>query len=73
MDNRLQDRVIPIFHYALVLKGILVLGSSETITHHERLFEPLGRSHRIFVRREGPARFRAFILFRLVHPELGRG
>ena len=31
MDNDLQDRVIPIFHYALVPGGILVLGSSETI------------------------------------------
>ena len=55
MDSDLQDRVIPIFHYALVPNGILVLGSSETIARHERLFEPLDRSHRIFVRRDGPS------------------
>jgi len=54
MDNDLQDRVIPIFHYALVPNGILVLGSSETIGHHERLFQPLDRSQRIFLRRDAP-------------------
>jgi two-component system CheB/CheR fusion protein len=55
MDNELQDRVIPIFHYALAPGGILMLGISETIGRHERLFAPLDRSHRIFVRREGPS------------------
>nr|WP_294545972.1 CheR family methyltransferase [uncultured Rhodopila sp.] len=55
MDNDLQDRVIPIFHYALAPGGILMLGVSETIGRHERLFTPLDRSHRIFVRREGPS------------------
>jgi len=55
MDSELQDRVIPIFHYALVAGGILMLGISETIGRHERLFSPLDRSHRIFVRRDGPS------------------
>jgi two-component system, chemotaxis family, CheB/CheR fusion protein len=55
MDNDLQDRVIPIFHYALVPNGILVLGSSETIGRHEALFHALDRSQRIFVRRDGPS------------------
>jgi two-component system CheB/CheR fusion protein len=55
MDNELQDRIIPIFHYALVPGGILVLGASETIARHERLFLPLDRSHRIFVRQDGPS------------------
>ncbi len=55
MDNSLQDRVIPIFHYALMPRGILVLGSSETIARHEALFTPLDRARRIFVRRDGPS------------------
>jgi two-component system, chemotaxis family, CheB/CheR fusion protein len=55
MDNDLQNRVIPIFHYALVPGGILVLGASETIPRHERLFLPLDRSQRIFVRQGGPS------------------
>jgi two-component system CheB/CheR fusion protein len=54
MDSDLQDRVVPIFHYGLVPGGILVLGSSETIARHERLFRALDRSHRIFVREDGP-------------------
>jgi two-component system CheB/CheR fusion protein len=55
LDNDLQDRIIPIFHYALVPRGILVLGSSETIARHERLFSPLDRSNRIFIRQDGPS------------------
>jgi len=55
MDNDLQNRVIPIFHYALVPGGILMLGISETVGRHERLFAPLDRVHRIFARREGPS------------------
>nr|WP_294517784.1 CheR family methyltransferase [uncultured Rhodopila sp.] len=55
MDNELQDRVIPIFHYALSPGGILMLGISETIGRHDRLFAPLDRSQRIFIRREGPS------------------
>ena len=54
MDNDLQDRIIPIFHYALAPNGILVLGSSELVTRHEQLFRPLDRSNRIFIRREAP-------------------
>ncbi|MGD0109689.1 MAG: CheR family methyltransferase, partial [Rhodopila sp.] len=54
LDNDLQDRVIPIFHYALLPGGFLVLGASETIARHERLFLPLDRSHRIYVRQDAP-------------------
>jgi two-component system CheB/CheR fusion protein len=55
LDNDLQDRVISIFHYALASGGILVLGASETIARHERLFHPLDRSNRIFGRQDGPS------------------
>ena len=55
LDRTLQDRVVPIFHYALVPAGILVLGTSETIARHEQLFRPLDRAHHIFVRQDGPS------------------
>ena len=55
LDSELQNQVIPIFHYALVPHGILVLGSSETIARHERLFLPFDRSQRIFIRQDGPS------------------
>jgi two-component system CheB/CheR fusion protein len=53
MDSALQDRVIPIFHYTLVPGGFLVLGISESVTRHDRLFHPLDRLNHIFVRLEG--------------------
>jgi two-component system CheB/CheR fusion protein len=71
MDIELQDRVIPIFHYALVPNGVLVLGSSETIARQERLFQPLDRSHRIFVRRDGPVEVPS--IYRFETNELRRG
>ena len=57
LDTDLQATVMPAFHYALVPGGILLLGSSETVSRHENLFEPLDRGHRIFRRRDvrGPA------------------
>ncbi|WP_428485504.1 CheR family methyltransferase [Rhodopila sp.] len=54
LDSDPQDRIIPIFHYALMPGGILMLGSSETIAPHERLFTTLDRTHRIFLRQAGP-------------------
>jgi two-component system CheB/CheR fusion protein len=71
LDIELQDRVIPIFHYALVPKGVLVLGSSETIARQERLFQPLDRSHRIFVRQDGAAEVPS--IYRFETSELRRG
>ncbi len=53
LDIDLQDRIIPIFHYALVPGGVLVLGSSELIARHETLFTTLDRAHRIFQRQNG--------------------
>ncbi|MDB5392841.1 MAG: methylase of chemotaxis methyl-accepting protein [Rhodospirillales bacterium] len=55
LDTELQGSVIPAFHYSLTTNGILVLGSSETISRHENLFAVLDRSHRIFRRRDTPS------------------
>jgi two-component system CheB/CheR fusion protein len=55
LDTELQSSVIPAFHYSLVPDGILVLGSSETISRHENLFAIFDRSHRIFRRRDTPS------------------
>ena len=55
MDTDLQATVIPTFHYSLVPGGVLLLGSSETVTRHDDLFAPLEKEHRIFQRRDGPS------------------
>ena len=55
LDTDLQATVIPAFHYSLVPNGILVLGSSETVSRHETLFATLDRGHRIFQRRDAPS------------------
>ena len=47
----LQDRVIPLFHYALLPNGYLFLGTSENVTRHSRLFLTIDKTHRIFRRR----------------------
>ena len=55
MDADLQATVIPAFHYSLVPGGVLLLGSSETVARHDGLFAPLEKTHRIFLRRDGPS------------------
>ncbi|MBN9488604.1 MAG: PAS domain-containing protein [Alphaproteobacteria bacterium] len=47
----LQNRLIPLFHYALNDNGFLFLGTSENITRHTRLFSTVDKAHRIFRRR----------------------
>ena len=51
MNKDLQATVIPVFHYALIPSGILLLGGSESASQHTDLFEPMDKAARIFVRR----------------------
>jgi two-component system CheB/CheR fusion protein len=48
LNSDLQDRVVPLFHYALNRNGYLFLGKSENVTRHSRLFRPVENIHRIF-------------------------
>lgn len=56
LTAELQDRVIPLFHFALRPGGFLFLGPSENVTRHVKLFAPLERRHRIFRRLEAVTR-----------------
>ena len=53
MNPALQARVIPVFHYALIPGGVLLLGGSESVAQHGDLFETLDKASRIFLRRPG--------------------
>jgi two-component system CheB/CheR fusion protein len=48
MGPVLQKRIIPVFHYALNPRGILVLGSSETVGGFTELFKVLDKKHKIY-------------------------
>ena len=50
----LQRRLMPLFHYALVPDGALMLGNAETVGSFEQLFKPVDASSRIFRRRGEP-------------------
>jgi two-component system CheB/CheR fusion protein len=53
--DSIQRKVIPLFHYALVDDGFLMLGRSET-THHDELFAAVEPRLRIYARRQVPKR-----------------
>ncbi|HTF62341.1 MAG TPA: chemotaxis protein CheB, partial [Edaphobacter sp.] len=48
----LQQKIIPLFHYALRSGGFLFLGPSESTSSHQDLFGAIDKKHRIFHRRE---------------------
>ncbi len=52
----LQERVIPMFHYALKPHGFLLLGSSETVGTYTEMFQLVDKKNRIYQRRSVPTR-----------------
>ena len=51
LNAGLQKKIIPLFHYALNPKGILFLGSSESIGDSENLFSTLDAKSNIYERK----------------------
>ncbi|HZS85418.1 MAG TPA: CheR family methyltransferase [Stellaceae bacterium] len=47
----LQSRLVPLFLYALRDSGYLLLGTSENVARHSRLFATADKAHHIFQRR----------------------
>lgn len=56
MSSPLQERLLPVFHFALNRGGYLVLGVAETVGSSADLFELTNRNHKIYRRREGVTR-----------------
>jgi two-component system, chemotaxis family, CheB/CheR fusion protein len=52
LDSILQKKLLPLFHYSLKPKGILFLGSSETIGGSVDLFSASDRKWKIFTRKD---------------------
>ncbi|MBY0461464.1 MAG: hypothetical protein K2V38_29455, partial [Gemmataceae bacterium] len=55
LEPEVQHRVLSLLHFGLREGGALLLGSSETVSGVEELFEPVDKKFRIF-RRVGPTR-----------------
>ncbi|MGI4751511.1 MAG: CheR family methyltransferase [Janthinobacterium lividum] len=53
LDSELQKKIIPIYHYSLKPKGILLMGPAETIGGFTDMFAPIDPKWKIFERREG--------------------
>ena len=55
LNAALQERVLPVFHYALKPTGFLKLGSAEGVGRFSNLFTVIDKKHRIFARKAGPS------------------
>ncbi|CAN5451046.1 chemotaxis protein CheB [soil metagenome] len=51
-DAKLQNKLMPLFHYALNPNGLLVLGSAESIGNHAQLFAVIESKLRVYRRLE---------------------
>ncbi|GFE65654.1 chemotaxis protein CheB [Litoreibacter roseus] len=54
-SSEMQKSAMRVFQYALKPGGHLLLGTSESLTGDDNLFEESHRAHRIFTRRPGPS------------------
>jgi two-component system, chemotaxis family, CheB/CheR fusion protein len=63
LDNKEQEKLLPLFHYTLMPDGILMLGSSETIGGFTNLFKTLDKKWKIYKRRSVPYALRQPIVF----------
>ena len=58
LDQPLQKRVLPMFHYCLNQPGFLVLGRAENVAGFNQLFVPVDKGHKIFARTSMASRLR---------------
>ena len=58
LEAELQTKLLPVFHYSLSPRGVLMLGSAESIGTFADQFETLNSKSRIFRRRESASRSR---------------
>lgn len=63
LNPDIQRLLIPLFHQVLNQRGVLFLGSAETIGQHGELFTPLDKKWKIFVRQGGNRQMEALFPF----------
>jgi two-component system, chemotaxis family, CheB/CheR fusion protein len=55
-DSQLQERIVPILHYALKPNGFLILGESESIGKFTNLFEQVNKKGFIYTKKKAQPR-----------------
>ncbi len=68
LDNALQKRLIPMFHYTLNAGGALFLGESESIGTFADLFAPVDTRHKVFRRKTTETAYEAELADLGYHP-----
>ncbi len=68
LDQTAQQRVLPVFHYALKPTGLLMLGSAESTAAASDLFVPADQQQKIYARKATPPRLP--LGMRMVGPQL---
>ncbi len=53
LNSELQERLLRLFHHALLPRGFLLLGPSEGVSRGESLFAVVDKKHRLYLRRQG--------------------
>ena len=48
LEPALQDRLLPVLHYALTPGAVLMLSPSESVGQHADLFAPIDRKHKLY-------------------------
>ncbi|AVH70924.1 chemotaxis protein CheB [Nostoc sp. 'Lobaria pulmonaria (5183) cyanobiont'] len=51
LDETLQKRILPIFHYSLNPTGFLLLGTSESTGKYSELFTPIDKKYKIYAKK----------------------
>lgn len=72
MGPELHERLIPLFHYALNPRAVLLLGSAESVGEFSDLFAPVSRGAKLFRRHSGDASLHRPALQSFRPPALGQ-
>jgi PAS domain S-box-containing protein len=67
-DTQLQEKIVPILHYALKLNGFLVLGESESIGKFTSLFEPVKKKSFIYAKKKAQPQLTFGFEAAVIHP-----
>ncbi|WP_437919874.1 CheR family methyltransferase [Sphingobacterium sp. LRF_L2] len=63
LTAELQKKLVPIFHYSLLVNGILFLGPAESISGFHEIFNVIDSKWKIFQRKEGISSISKFLDF----------